>query len=392
MFLPGVIQLIIPILFWLVELTGRYLKLWDPLGTVIPATSVHIYLMLFAVFPFFIFGFLFTTYPKWMNGEVIPKNRYLLTFKLMTSGLLLFYFGLFTSKSLLMIGIFLHMAGWISGIYALYSVYSRVDTAVRYHASHLNAALAFGLFGEIVYFLWLEVGGTGFLGFAVNTGFWLFLIPIFIIVLHRMLPFFTSCVVENYTMHKPMWSLPFLWVCLAGHFLLEIFNQGEWLFLFDLPLSVFGLYHVWIWGFNKSLQTRLLAVLHISSVCFAAGTALFAIQSLFLNLTGNLILGKAPLHALAIGFVTSTVISMVTRVSLGHSGRPLVMDRYSWICFWMVLLTACLRILAEIETVSLLLPVNLNLLAAIVWLCFITPWIIRYGSIYLKPRVDGQPG
>ncbi len=36
----------------------------------------HSFLMLFTVFPTFFLGFLFTTYPRWMNGPLVPRGAY----------------------------------------------------------------------------------------------------------------------------------------------------------------------------------------------------------------------------------------------------------------------------------------------------------------------------
>lgn len=157
-------------------------------------------------------------------------------------------------------------------------------------------------------------------------------------------------------------------------------------------MLVTGLYLTWLWDIKRSLNVRLLAVLHISLAWFSVGMALYVIQSVWLLTVGEMILGKAPLHALAIGFLTSMVLSMGTRVSLGHSGRELYMDRFSWACFLGVQLSALLRIVAGIDAANAISPVNINLLAALAWLIFIFPWAIRYGSYYLTSRLDGQEG
>ena len=42
-------------------------------------------------------------------------------------------------------------------------------------------------------------------------------------------------------------------------------------------------------------------------------------------ISGEFVLGRAPAHALFIGFFGSLLVAMVTRVTQGHSGRPLVL-------------------------------------------------------------------
>jgi uncharacterized protein involved in response to NO len=45
------------------------------------------------------------------------------------------------------------------------------------------------------------------------------------------------------------------------------------------------------------------------------------------------LIGRAPLHALGLGFFGGMLMAMVTRVTLGHSGRPLVLDALTWRLF-----------------------------------------------------------
>ena len=61
--------------------------------------------------------------------------------------------------------------------------------------------------------------------------------------------------------------------------------------------------------------------------------ALYGADSL-LRLAGTSgTLGLAPVHALGIGFFAAMLLAMATRVSLGHSGRPLKADGLVWALF-----------------------------------------------------------
>ena len=53
-------------------------------------------------------------------------------------------------------------------------------------------------------------------------------------------------------------------------------------------------------------------------------------------------LGLGTLHAMTMGFLGSV---MVTRVSTGHSGRPLVADNVAWSAFLALQLAVVLRML-----------------------------------------------
>ncbi len=389
MFFGGVLQIILVLVFWCIELAGRYTSWWVPLETTIPATSAHTFLMLYGLFPFFFFGFLMTTFPRWMGGKLVEKSNYITSFSLMISGMLLFYSGLFTGKAVLIMGVILFITGFVVGVTALLRVYFGVSAKGRTHESFLNVVLIFGCLGAFSFFMWLVSDAGWFLVLSQKIGLWLFVIPVVFTVCHRMLPF---CVLQDYKVVQPQWSLPLLAVCVSGHALLEWFDAVRWLWLFDVPMMLMGFHHTVHWKFVRSFEVGLLAVLHISFLWFGLAMALYSIQSLTLLLSDSLILGRAPLHAIGIGFVSSIVVAMATRVTLGHSGRPLMMDTMTWVIYTGVCIAVLLRIAAEIPVLETITGSSWNLIAAITWLLCFIPWAFHYGPMYLKPRADGKLG
>ena len=108
-------------------------------------------------------------------------------------------------------------------------------------------------------------------------------------------------------------------------------------------------------------------------------------------LTGEWTLGRAPVHALGMGFFGGMLVAMVTRVTMGHSGRPLRMDRVTLACFIMLQLGAASRVLSEIAQAPAM--VQWFLLASVgLWVAAVAVWVQRVGTIYLNPRSDGKPG
>jgi uncharacterized protein involved in response to NO len=88
------------------------------------------------------------------------------------------------------------------------------------------------------------------------------------------------------------------------------------------------------------------------------------------------------------GFLGSVLMAMVTRVSSGHSGRPLTADNLVWWAFWALQLATVVRIASALEQGS----AWLTLLAATIWLGVIQLWGRRIVRWYGTPRADGQPG
>lgn len=390
MFFGGALQLVLLMLFWFTELAGRYTSLWPPLKLSIPATQAHSFLMIFGLFIFFIFGFLMTTYPRWMGQAAIKARRYAPPFWLLAAGILCFYTGLFIGKPLLLAATILILAGWAMGLRALAMVYLQAEGSDRRYETSLNTALTFGWTGVLLYTLYLLTDQLWLQQWAQSVGLWLFLLPVIVTVCHRMIPFFSTCVLNHYTVVQPGWALPVLWAGVSGHVLLDLSGLTQWLWLVDLPLTGLALYHSWQWRLRRSFEVRLLAVLHISFLWFGIAMALYTLQSLA-ALFDHYILGLAPLHALTIGFFATLIIAMVTRVTMGHSGRPLELDRYTWLIFLGMNITALLRIANEIPALSQLNP-YWNPLAGVGWLTCVALWVWRYGPMYLSPRVDGNPG
>src|SRR5699024_4164988 len=68
--------------------------------------------------------------------------------------------------------------------------------------------------------------------FSVKLGTYVFLLPIYVTVCHRMLPFFTRNILmragSGYEMVRPGWSLPVIWALLLLHFVLEWRNLLAW--------------------------------------------------------------------------------------------------------------------------------------------------------------------
>lgn len=392
MFFSGAVQLVLPILFWVIELIGRYTSLWAPFELHVPTTWAHGFIMLYGVFSFFIFGFLMTVYPRWMNGEIISKDRYVSTWVWLSLGMALFEIGLFTNASLVVSGLAIFLFGWANGQWALYRVYKTAAALNKRYETILNIALSLGWIGAFCFLLWLVTDHWQFVNLSLRAGLWLFLLPILITVTHRMLPFFSSNVIPNYKVIHPRWSLPLMGLACSGHMLLETNQLFQWLFITDIPLAFLGFHHSLTWNIRGSMINRLLAVLHLAFLWLGIGMALLSLQSLYLLFTGELILGKGPMHALTIGFVASMLIAMSSRVTMGHSGRMLVLDSLSWALFLGLQLTALLRLLADLNATQSLAGLSLNVIASVAWLVCVGIWVRRYAPMYLHARIDGREG
>lgn len=391
-FFTGAIQLILPVLVWSIELIGRYTSLWAPLEIIIPATWAHGMVMIYGLFINFIFGFLMTVFPRWMNGEPISREHYIATWIWLNLGLLIFEFSLFLSFDSAFSGLAIFLFGWVLGIFALYGSFRQAPARNKIFEAILLVALTFGAFGVFSFGAWLYTDAWIMMELSFNFGIWLYLVPLLFTVCYRMLPFFSSNVIDNYTVYQPRLNLLLFLAGCIGHFLLEQSHLKTWLFLVDIPMAGLALLLSLRWQIHRSFRDRLLAVLHMSFFWLFIGLALLSLQSLVLWIDGDFLLQKAPLHAITIGFAASLLIAMASRVTLGHSGRMLRLDSLSWWLYIGLQLAALSRILSDIQFEQLLESHGFNLAALGLWLACMSIWVVKYAPIYLSRRVDGHPG
>lgn len=383
----GAGQCLAVMLWWAVELFGRAAGgTPTPLG--LAPTLAHTWLMLYGIFPFFILGFLFTVYPRWLGTAPVARPAYLRAFVLTGSGAVLFYPGLFAPAVVRWLALALTLAGWLSALLTLLAVWRQAPQRGT-HEPWLNAALAAAAAG-MTCFLVAAIGlePRGF-ALAREIGLWGFLVPVVFLVSHRMIPFFSQSVLMHYLVHRPAWAPPLVVVCAALHALLELAGLPQWRFLADAPLAVAALHLSYRWQFRASFHARLLAMLHIAFLWLGLAMLLYTLQSLALLLSGADHFGRAPLHALGIGFFTGMVVAMGSRVTLGHSGHSLIADTLTWVVLLALNVVAALRLAAEFLPTH---SVSLNLLAALAWLLVFVPWVRHYAPLYWRERADGQPG
>lgn len=389
MFFGGALQTIAAMLWWLYEMVTRFGIAGQAVSWAIIPSAAHAYLMIYGLFPFFMFGFLMTVFPRWMSGTEIPARHFVPAFVLLLLGAAAFYAGLFVDTVVLIIAVASSLAGWATALYALLRVLLDTSHPDKRHPTVIFIALGLGWCGLASYLVWLLNGDAAFLRFAVQSGLWWFLLPVFATVAHRMLPFFTGSALPQFPLQRPDWPW---WVLLAGsviHGVLQFAEAGGWLWPGDIAMAVAALYLSHAWGLRRSLRIPLLGVLHVGFAWMGIAMLLFGLRSL-LSLAGGGNWGLAPQHALTIGCFATLLIGLGTRVTLGHSGLPMRVGRPVVLMFIGIQLVAVLRVLAD------MLPVEgaywLYVAAAALWLACFSPWVARYLPLYLRPRADGQAG
>jgi uncharacterized protein involved in response to NO len=145
-------------------------------------------------------------------------------------------------------------------------------------------------------------------------------------------------------------------------------------------LMAVRLYH---WKGWLVRQEPLLWILHLSILWVPVALVLLA---------GHLVAGwpaSAWTHAAGTGAVACLILGVIARVSLGHTGRPLVLPQGMVLAFVAIHLAALVRVITAFEG----LPWHLGVTASgLLWALAYAIFLARYTGVLARPRADGKPG
>ncbi|MET0985017.1 MAG: NnrS family protein [Steroidobacteraceae bacterium] len=369
---------------WLVDARWPVFTLSQP---AVPAGWLHAIVMQYQVLPSFMFGFLLTVFPRWMNQNALTRWHYVPVAVGLLGGQALTLVGIAGGLPLFKLGALFTLIGWSIGTVILVRL-AYLDRGRTWHAVSCTFALGFGLLGLILYNAFLYRPDASLIFASIKIGSIAVLLPIYFTVCHRMIPFFSSTAVEGYRMIRPVWALAGLWLLALTHTWLELRHGYAWLWLPDLLLAALTGWLLWLWWPRRSAMPALLRVLFIGLSWLPTAFLLYALQSAWYASTGDFILGRGPAHALFVGYFGSLLVAMVTRVTLGHSGRPLVLGRVAGFAFVLIQCVTVVRIVAEVvpDTAAW------QAIASLGWIIAFLPWGLRCSWIYLTPRSDGKVG
>ncbi len=139
------------------------------------------------------------------------------------------------------------------------------------------------------------------------------------------------------------------------------------------------------WGGEKTLGHPILWVLQTAYLCLPAGLALWAAQGF-----GAPIPFWVPLHVLAVGALGLMTLGMMTRVSLGHTGRLIVANKATVLAY--VLLIAAVVVRGGGPFLGAASWQTVMLVAVGLWTAAFAIFVLAYTRILILPRADGKPG
>ncbi len=367
-FLLGIINAIIMMLIFALSYKGIFILAID-------LKIFHVYSLTFLVFMNLFTGFLFTTFPRFNQSDVISKKYYINTFLSSIFASILFIIGSLISVELSMLGMFSTFITQLIIVAKLHTIYKSGHAPDKTDSFWILNANYFALLGNLLFIVSLYLSVT--LNAAINISFYLYLIFLAFSVGQRMIPFFShSFAQKNKNFIKIIFTL-FIAKTLFSSFEIKIAE-----IVIDLLLGIYMILEFKRWGLRPFESPAILWVLHL---------ALFWLPVAFLlsafSLLGEIYLDTSfyflNIHLLAIGFLTTLLIGFGTRVTLGHSGQAPHADRFTTAIFIFVQVVVIGRTLFSLNVafgwgLGFLFDISFTL-----WLILFLIWSIRYAKVLI---------
>ncbi|MFO1296053.1 MAG: NnrS family protein [Rubrivivax sp.] len=384
-FFAGAVAMAASALWWAALLLAMTAGLAPPPWTV-PPPQAHGLAFTFAYMPLFITGFLFTAGPRWLGQRGPPARELLAPVLAMSAGWCLAVIGFHADERLAAAGVALAGVGWGTVGWRFAAMLRASRESDRVHARVVTAAAVIGLAALVLAAAGLAAGQGPLVRAATLVALWGFLAPVFATVSQRMLPVFDAVTPPSLTARSPFGLLGATLFALACTAAGEAAQALWWplpaaahaaLAAVQAGAAVLLLWLAWRWARLQNLRNRLLAMLFGGFVWLGIAFSLAALSHARVAAFGEpASLGLAPLHALAAGYLGTTLFAMATRVAAGHAGRPVAADDVAWLLYWLAQAAALLRVASALAPASapVLLP-----LAAFAWAAAGTGWALRYG-------------
>ena len=139
------------------------------------------------------------------------------------------------------------------------------------------------------------------------------------------------------------------------------------------------------WHGHRTLGQPILWVLHLAYLWLPIGLGLKAWW-----LLGGAAIAQNWVHALTIGGFATMILAVMTRASLGHTGRAILADRPTLATYLLVTLAAVIRVFGPAAPwLDGLLGAQL---AGAAWIAAFGLFTARYAPILVMARADGRPG
>ena len=369
-FLLGIVNAVVMLLLFALSYKGV-------ISIEMDLRSFHAYSLIYLVFTNVFTGFLFTTFPRFNQAQVIEKSYYRNIFYLNTLSTLLFITGAFSSHLLVLVAMMFILTGEFFIVKKMHQIYKEGMAVDKTDSFWILSAAYFGLGANLLFILSEFIPSLQ--SAAINIAFYLYLIFLAFSVGQRMIPFFSHSFAQK---NENFVKIVFTLFVFKSIFSASGIIAGE--IVIDLLLATYMAKEFLRWELHPFSSPAILWVLHLALAWLPVAFLLSA-----LSLIAEFALGTSfyflNIHLLAIGFLTTVLVGFGTRVTLGHSGQPPHGDALATKIFIFIQFVVLARALFSINVafgwgLNFLFDLSFSL-----WLVLFLVW----GGRYFKTLVYG---
>jgi uncharacterized protein involved in response to NO len=369
-FFGGTTWAVIAIILWICSLTGVTV-----LPTAIEPLAWHRHEMLFGFVGAIVSGFLLTAVPNWTGRLPIAGWPLAGLFGLWAAGRLATLFSAVTTvpvAAILDVGFFV--------VLALLAAREVLEANNR-NVPIVGMILLFGLADAVDYLSITGVIPIPDLGWQIGLSIVLLLISL---IGGRIIPSFTRNWLAKRGVREglPTQAGKFdLFVIGATAFALLAWVTGPAtvpIGLFLITTAALQLVRWARWRGYRTLADPLVLILHVGYLWLPVGLALLGCSLI------DWVPRSAAIHALTAGAMTTMILAVMTRASLGHTARELKANAATVILYVLVTAGALLRVAASLGLIDYNVGIEV---AGLVWGGALLLFLIAYAPVLWRPRV-----
>ncbi|MBU1311145.1 MAG: NnrS family protein [Gammaproteobacteria bacterium] len=374
-FLAGASWAILAISLWAIWFSGLV-----SFTFAFPTALWHAHEMLFGFGAVVAVGFLLTAAQNWTGRPGLSGTPLMLLSMLWLTA----RFSLLFSKHAPFLWLFMaaQILWWIGAIYSLAKVLLQSRSSNNYLFVPLLSAMALLNTGFVYAISVQEFTAASHLSHAMILMFCMLMS----ILGGRVIPFFTARALGLVQIKTPLLDRLLLPLSIVGTamfiagFFIHLPLKAGWIMLL---LGFMHLLRMAFWTTGKIWAVPLLWSLQLAYLALALGLIFLGVSDLTQWLPF-----KDALHLLSISAMAGMILAMMSRVSLGHTGRLLQVSKPLSVAFVLLLLAGPVRMLATLSGFPLLLWQA----SAVLWLCAFVIFLWFYLPVLTQPRADGRPG
>ncbi len=358
-FVMGVINAIVFMLLFMLSYKGVITFTTTP-------NLFHSYSLIFGVFTPFFLGFLLTTFPRFSQMPELEKSIYVTNFTLLAAGIGLFLIGSLWVSFLTYVGAFLVLASQLYTMAVFYQIYKASPMPELHDQQWIMVGFGSGIVSSLLFFIGFLNDSVMVLTLAKLIGVYLFLTITALSVGQRMIPFFSHVMID-----KNLKLLPTVFALFALYIIFETFDLKIGFFFLFIAGIILGK-EIKIWKLPFGNSEPILWILHLAIFWLPISLILTGFASL-----AEIIFEKdfifLGIHLVMLGFLTTVMIGFGTRVTLGHSGNNMVIDKLTKFLFYLTQIVIYFRALYSFSGSSIMFDITVTL-----WLVLFVAWAVKY--------------